>query len=386
MSDVFQALSSYRPTRALIPNLRSINFSLIMPAAYPWAHALLGPRIEEVTISEPSIEDTTIFEGPIEESQLTTLCASILSQSPCLSRLHIKLWYHSPAISRLVCGLHHLRFVKFSGAKHVTKQVGYHLANLPDLIHLETDGYLTTTDVYTTAGGQFPSLKEVFFPVTEWTTSATFMDSMQCCLTTLNMNKYYSIGIPETVSCVAAFTRSMHGHPSLSSLTHLNLWDRKLIEVGSDHESSAHEVLRPLFSLSALEDLSLSFPFLKDLNDSWLSDAAAAWPSLEHICVHSVVSKMTLTGLVPLIKKCPQLQSLSLSLDAKPVKPALLDGVYNINICRLSFYGSTISSPLQVFRSLIRMFPNLQSVDYEIPYCWREVNRLLRDSSYTEST
>jgi hypothetical protein len=147
----FQALSSYCPTSVLIPNLRSIHFSIILPEAYPWAHALLGPGVEEVTISAPEIED--ISGSPLEESQLTILCSSILLHSPCISRLYIKLRDPSPAISRLVCGLHHLRLVRFIADEPVTKQVGYHLANLPDLIRLHTNGYLTTADVYTTAGG-----------------------------------------------------------------------------------------------------------------------------------------------------------------------------------------------------------------------------------------
>jgi hypothetical protein len=87
---------------------------------------------------------------------------------------------------------------------------------------------------------------------------------------------------------------------------------------------------------------------------------------------------MTLTGLVPLIRKWPQLRSLSLPLSVEPVNPALLDGVYNMNIHCLSFLYGRIDSPLHLFRSLIRMFPNLRSVECNDQHSssW-EVNRLL---------
>jgi hypothetical protein len=170
--------------------------------------------------------------------------------------------YHSPAISRLVCGLHHLLFVKFSDdAKNVAKQVGYHLGNLPDLIHLETDGCLATTDVggeATTDGihefcGRCPlgNWERNLFQARKLTASRYILDMIK---------PPFEPGIQEPVSSFAALTRSMHDHPSLSSLTHLNLVDHELIEVGSDNESSAHETVKlqsfgsrrfmPLFSFS----------------------------------------------------------------------------------------------------------------------------------------
>jgi hypothetical protein len=352
----------------LIPNLRSIDFSVIPPEAYPWAHALLGPGIQEVTISAPDIEDSK------RESQLTILCSSILRHSPYLPCLYIQLRHPSPAISRLLCGLHHLRIVQFIADEPITKQVGYHLANLPDLIRLHTNGYLTTADVYTTAGGQFPSLKQISFPITDWRFSTKFMDSMRCCFTHLTIYKCHA-GIREPLSSFGAFIHSMYGHPSRLSLTHLELMGL----VDSDHESSVYDVLKPLFSLSALRELNLYFTALRNLGDSWLSDAASAWSSLEHLGVfpgHGIVSKMMLTGLVPLIKKCPQLRSLSLPLSVEPVDPALLDGVYNTNIRRLSFLYGRIDSPLQVFHSLIRMFPNLRSIEFNDHHL-AEVSRLL---------
>jgi hypothetical protein len=205
------------------------------------------------------------------------------------------------------------------------------------------------------------------------------MDSMRCCFTHLTIYNHHE-GIREPLSSFGAFICSMYGHPSRLSLTHLRLQDPGMVD--SDHESSVHDILKPLFSLPALRELNLSFTALRNLGDSWLSDAASAWSSLEHLYVlpgHGVVSKMMLTGLIPLIKKCPQLRLLSLPLSVEPVDPALLDGVHNTNTHCLSVLYGPVDSPLQVFHSLIRMFPNLRYVYFNDPHSssWIEVNRRL---------
>jgi hypothetical protein len=121
-----------------------------------------------------------------------------------------------------------------------------------------------------------------------------------------------------------------------------------------------------LFSLFALEDLELGLAVLRDLDDAWLRDTAGAWPSIKRISlsIHTgEMSKMTLTGLIPLIMKNPQLESLHLPLNTK--------------IRRLVLNEPPINDP-QVFRSLVRLFPNLQLVEYgEKESAFLEVNRHL---------
>jgi len=96
---------------------------------------------------------------------------------------------------------------------------------------------------------------------------------------------------------------------------------------------------------------------------------------------------MTLRGLIPLVKQCPRLKMLGIPMHVRPVDPALLDGVYNSRLTDFFSLHSTIHSPTQVFRSLIRMFPNLKWVGYgsdpEYGRSWEEVRRLLDDSAFT---
>jgi hypothetical protein len=92
--------------------------------------------------------------------------------------------------------------------------------------------------------------------------------------------------------------------------------------------------------------------------------------------------KMTLTGLIPLVKHCHQLQRLYLILDIKPIDSTQLNSVSNPLIHTLYLaHCSTISETGKVARSLIRMFPNLSTVNFPgrgaAEEGFKELNRLL---------
>jgi hypothetical protein len=92
--------------------------------------------------------------------------------------------------------------------------------------------------------------------------------------------------------------------------------------------------------------------------------------------------KMTLTGLIPLVKHCRRLQYLRLMLDIKPINSTQLDSVSN-PLIRTLYLGhcSTISEPGKVARTLIRMFPNLSRVSFSgrgaAKEGFKDLNRLL---------
>ena len=70
---------------------------------------------------------------------------------------------------------------------------------------------------------------------------------------------------------------------------------------------------------------------------------------------------MTLAGLIPLLKRCPNLDELDISLIAKPIDTDLLLGIPSSdNVYRLCFPASAIESPSEVFRCMVLMFPQLR--------------------------
>jgi hypothetical protein len=158
---------------------------------------------------------------------------------------------------------------------------------------------------------------------------------------------------------------------------------------------SLQDALHPLFSLASLEDVHISAACVCDLDDSWVAQAAMAWPLLDHFSLFNrpkpIQPRLTLTGLVPLIKYCPNLRYINMQIDAKPVPFALLEDARNTSIQTINLQGSAIDKHLGVLRSLLRLFPNLTSAhgrlvrpqgpmsSIQVNYnnCWKEVNDVL---------
>jgi hypothetical protein len=94
---------------------------------------------------------------------------------------------------------------------------------------------------------------------------------------------------------------------------------------------------------------------------------------------------MTLAGLLPLIKTCPQLRHICLSLNATQIHQSLLLGVSNPIVEELWLCASPIFIPEKVFRSLIMMFPRLKKVRVygaAEEDGWSTVNDLLNNSAF----
>jgi hypothetical protein len=377
-TQVYIALASYRPARMLLPNLGRIDFGTLPPATYPFLQPFLGPKLVNISIKTQAIE----FEG---------LATSLSRLSPNIHTVRIgRDIVKSPVLPQLVSSMHHLRNLHIENSKEflISSQLATHLSNLPDLTKLVGIRIpIYSVHTFTTAGGNFPSLQELVFSIIDWTSAAEVLELMSCAFTTLTV--YCTQDNPTTLSSFRRFTEVMERHRSCSSLTHLCLIAPKDTSSGTDPVDSAHEVFKPLCRFVALTHVTLSLEITSQLADPWLSDMVESWPALEYLEIipKRKVTQMTLRGLIPLVKQCPRLKMLGIPMHVRPVDPALLDGVYNSRLTDFFSLHSTIHSPTQVFRSLIRMFPNLKWVGYgsdpEYGKSWEEVRRLLDDSAFT---
>ncbi|KAF5361643.1 hypothetical protein D9758_007301 [Tetrapyrgos nigripes] len=160
--------------------------------------------------------------------------------------------------------------------------------------------------------------------------------------------------------------------------------------------------LKPLLALPELEDLDLDLEIAFELDNAMLGSMAQAWPNLSSLRIGGsggtwgIVeggAKITLDGLIPLVQCCPNLETLSICLDAvtafpspprRPGRGAINEHVQSLHLC-----NSTISDPVEVASFLSDLFPNLLDVtawsegwmptedpDTEIEG-WDEVNKLL---------
>jgi len=376
-----QELRFYQASAPLLPNLHTIDFRVLPPVAIQFVQLFLGPCITKVTIPITSEE---------EESLIELLSSLIPHLSPNIH--HLSVWlptrFSKPcsAIFQLIQGLHHLRILHFD-----LKQRGPH-----ERVSAQLGGLLALHELkmslipahhfqyYTTALGQFPVLTKFSFMVDNWVSAATIMDSMQCRFTDLAVTTRGE----GSLSDLRTFADSMYRHPSVSSLSHLSLVDFDTVLSGADCSNASsyvEEIFSPLFAFVGLKFVHLQIDATACFRDSWYADAAAAWPSLETLSITSpntgtVEAKMTLAGLIPLVKQCTKLESLRLGLNAQPFDPSQINNdVFNTNIQELCLETYIVPSPREVFLSLHRIFPNLEYVfrSRRFSWPWVEVNYML---------
>jgi hypothetical protein len=365
--------------------LRILNFRVLPLDAFPFARLFLGPCVAEVTI--PISSDHA-------ESSVELLSSIIPHLSPNILRLNISSIAGIPrpcsGIFQLIQGLHNLRALNID-LKHrgLHEQVSAQLGSLSTLSSLKMSLIgANHLPFYTTALGQFPLLSEFAFAVDDWVSAATIMDSMHCRFTDLAVTTHKE----GSLTNLQTFTESMSRHPSLPSLTQLSLTDFEITSSDTD-ETHIESIFRPLFALAGLKYLNLQFDVTAHFRNSWYADAAAAWPSLETIAVCSpnmgpIKAKMTIAGLIPLVKHCTNLESVRLRLDAQPFDPIQINHVEvsNTRIQKLCLETYIIPSPREVFLSLIRIFPNLEYVyqgsrSGSLSWPWDEVNNMLHASA-----
>ncbi|RDB18147.1 hypothetical protein Hypma_000500 [Hypsizygus marmoreus] len=123
-------------------------------------------------------------------------------------------------------------------------------------------------------------------------------------------------------------------------------------------ESGPPTALRQLLDLAAVQTLYLDLLIVVTLNNAWLADAAAAWPNLRHLALRArKTSAITLSGFIPLIKQCPNLEKLDVTSVWRAFDIGLLCGAVNTNIEEVDMYHSGIVGKwISVFRCLVVMF------------------------------
>lgn len=371
-------LSLYRPVKILLPNLHSLLIKPDNMDTIRFSQAFLGANLHSIDINGCSIDKQAI----------NSLFIYILRLSPNIKK--IKMDARGPAPTsfyRLIHTAKSLTHIAFSTKSVSLETAGIeHLSQHPNLKQLTCVRVMESlVPHFTTASGRFPSLQEFDFTVCNWFSATTIMRQMQCRFTDLSIMSEYQGNEP--LSLIMELTSCISEHLSISSLTNLSLTSSNGPVLPHDADGATIlGLFAPLFNCTALRELHLTFSAVAKFNDTWLVRASFAWPLLKSLKVKNVYpqpSEMTLAGLIPLVRRCPDLCALSIGIRASPVNPHLLNGVHNLKLKELSLGPSTIESPGQVARSLVRLFPSLELVESDPTLRvrakrWMSVNKILR--------
>ena len=398
--NVLAALVEYRLVPSeLLPNLRQlyIRSESLAFEDLQFLQRFLGPSLLAVDI----FNDVAGVEDHI-----CGLLWSMSRTSPHLREIFIYSENEntSPesvlALSGLLLSLSEIKTIEVEPMPLPARAVVNHLGTLSSLTSWEFLMFPPIPDLhsFTTQNGRFSNLSDFGFSTVDLVAAVDIVESMACPFEYLNIRIRRSRPrlMTETVQSLCRMTEVLSRHPSSTTLSHLTLKMMPDMASGGD---SVHAALRPLFMLNGIHDLTLYLSTFNEVGDSWLDEASQSWPYLETLRVALPYRRfvppdqeirgptMTLAGLLPLLKRCPNLGQLDISLIAKPFDISLLSGISCFNaVCQVSFPASVIESPSEVFDCIVLMFPHLRgfagfnyrwhSVD---DAAWRELRRLIRD-------
>lgn len=293
------------------------------------------------------------------------------------------------ALYALVSKLFRLRIINVQMTEPPTNVV-LHLSGLSSLRSWTDVAFplVPNLHAFTTRGGRFASLRRFGIQTQSLDSTADIMKSMNCWLEYLKIESRSprKESIISLGNMLSSFTGHHHSSPCLFHLI-LDLLNR----FRAARPSPLSGFLRPLTLLPALRILVITLDIILELQDEWLKEVSMAWPHLQSLSLYEVHHRpdrgpnMTLAGLIPLIKNCPQLSRLTLSIIVEPFHPSLLGYASNLLITSLRLPHSPITHPFKVGRCLTAMFPMLHDLDGkcnpgdEKP--WDDLRKWLRTSA-----
>ena len=400
--NVLAALVEHRPIPGeLLPNLRRFNIdgeeSSVLEDL-PFLQCLLGPSILVVDIY------VAAADGHI--------CGLLWSMSRTSPYLHeISIISHEEginpenalALSGLLLSLREVETIEVMDMPLPARAVVDHLGTLSSLTFWEYLVFPPSPDIrsFTTRGGRFSNLSQFGFSTVDLVTAADIVESMACPFKILNIRICRSRPwvMTETARSLRRMTEVLSRHQSWASLSELHL---RVMPDMVDGGDSIHAALRPLFRLNGIRRLTLYLSIFNKVGDSWLDEASQSWPHLETLRValpyrhmaqrHQLEGNrrptMTLAGLLPLLKGCPNLRSLDISLIAKPIDISRPSGISSSNtVYQVCFPASAMESPSEVFDCIVLMFPHLRGFagfsyrwGSDDDAAWRELCQLIRDT------
>ncbi|KAG6914944.1 hypothetical protein DXG01_014338 [Tephrocybe rancida] len=348
--------------------------------------ALFGDAITAVTLyNEPPIGSLFVF-------------LSMLGQFwPNIRALHLNFPLPRsliPVADQLILDLNlhlleSLKLDRLGGSTHLVS----HLSKLP---HIKEMSKVEVPDVdlpqirqlFNATNGRFPALRVLNLTATSYEHATAAICSLQRRLDSFSL----IVSSENTIfASLVTFLQTFLHHQCSSSVTTVTLSEpRERIDFGESTDSRCVPIaFAPLFSLKQLRRICLESSCITAFDDSWLAEAATAWPNLESIVLDQLSShppKMTLAGYIPLLKHCPRLHQITIPTFAKPFDPQLLEkNSPNMEVENLFFARSPIVDPSGVHECLALMFPNLRSLDFlgdaAMFKSWMIVQRMLSNSS-----
>ncbi|KAI0640308.1 hypothetical protein C8Q77DRAFT_1046209 [Trametes polyzona] len=323
--DTYRTICLYRPaTSPLLPNVRELIWDEPDADVYEYGYQLLGPKPRTLRLGQPP-----------SDSLILPLLRSLHVKCPLLAHLSVQcrssIGPMDRIVSHAVSQLQHLETVDLSLPLYDDALL--HLAALPGLsvakvflprtvevhdrlLSVASPIFPSITSLHITAISLEPFIAHLIQLVSSEQLSEVHLSTahdppasaVRECLEALS-------GCPskDTLSSVIISSPIPSSIPLMISLNALPPLDRPECILSAS-------TFEPLFACSELTELEIS-SFVLQLNNPLLSLLATAFPRLQSLRLlppynAGIVSEVTLEGLLPLFRRCPDLSHLAVPVNA----------------------------------------------------------------------
>ena len=392
--DVYAALANPPSSAIIFPRLVHFRCGEYRPEAVPFLKHLLRPTVVQVDIDNLTSNSLTFCILPMLPSQCPRIKQIMAFRNFVFQRGDRAL----ETFSKVLCQLKELQTLRCA---ELPDDGVLCLSRLPNLRILRMDLRLVSLDHLESAFGsvRFPALQEVSLSAPTMSHSLRFLKFIQSTsVDTINLNV-------DDETCAADYYtifKEWTANPSYRNLSVIDISEMQVWQDYDDKHIIDITTLRPLFQLIHLTSLKLETRCTYALDNAAMEEIALAWPRLETLdlsireCGWEIPSKVTLPGLVPLLRHCPNLVLLGVVVDATLLPSGASAqlpgaGVRNMSLESLWLADSKITRPAMVASFLSAVAPNIeQIVSWNTPLLsgrsgkdkymkrWKEVERLVR--------
>ncbi|KAF8867773.1 hypothetical protein BD779DRAFT_1809187 [Infundibulicybe gibba] len=364
---IYQALSFHFHDRPILPNLVEMNWTNEDEGIFPYISMFLGPRIRTMKLG--------LSEDTVQHSLLSTLGR----RCPSLVHLELVTMDYYPNIGSqmkpLLSQWDQLETLIIHGLPEESLQV---VAALPRLLSSASD-YENT---FSPAPGTdvFPALQDLSITDNSPVRSINLLKAATTCpLETFTLSL---LGLdPPDLRNLFATLAELRGKGTLTIIC-IDVVDQ------DDGQPGTTDELRLLFPLTSLTHLVLITSYGFDIGDAFVHEMAAAWPHISTLNIGAAEifqpfepQRLTLQGLAPLAELCPNLQKLTVHVNAAHICSNHFDthSGFNSQSCveHLNVGHSPISQQSVPWAAayLSAIFPKLRSVEHNDDYGCRGLER-----------
>ncbi|OAX33951.1 hypothetical protein K503DRAFT_859487 [Rhizopogon vinicolor AM-OR11-026] len=163
----------------------------------------------------------------------------------------------------------------------------------------------------------------------------------------------------------------------------------EIFSCNSDHSPEPLTVVKRFLCFRQLQVLSLTVNYDIGLDNDLLLEAMSNWPHIRRLelnnpCFMVAPPTVTFRGLFAALRKCPDLHTLQVSIDAVNIDiDATVESFRHTSLQSLDLSYSDIANPKAVARIILSMLPGVDGIGYndfadpDEPTPWHEVDSLL---------